>query len=555
MRLLVVLVGVCSFSFGTPTLQAEDPKVQIAGYWDWTFGNVFLKTAIVKDKKHLAVTGWYLAGENAEGTITSGTYNPATGVLEYSFEEPWHPGLKGSARYVLSADGKQFKGHSEIADIKNDPIMTRVEGDTFEARVDSIIANTGIKANTPGAAVLVVEGGRAIVEKGYGLANLKNKKPITPTTTFELASCSKQITGTAILLLYERGLLKLEDDVRKYLPELPEYDKKNPVRIVDLARQTSGLPEYWDLEDVKGRNPRFRTIEDYLSEFARQRKQHPLLFTTGQKYDYKNTNYLFMALIVERITKKSFNSFLKSELFTPLGMNTAVVNEKLRMVIKEPAMGYLLEKDKFKEVWGPEYGEQPDLVYGAGGIWMSITDLVRWDAAWRRGKVLKPQTIDKWLALSKTRDGKDNDYAFGWWVTVEEGKLRRAMHSGGCPGICTFVDRNLASDRTIVVLCNWDAHDSNGIRTAIEHLCWAMPHKIFWRYGEGHFEYTGKNKWTEKAPTGETFHFVEARRTDNYVELSDKSRECTVRLTATECQVKFKDGKFEKYYHGKWENK
>jgi CubicO group peptidase (beta-lactamase class C family) len=542
--------------FGTPLLKAQDPKAEIAGYWDWTFGNVFFKTAPLKGKNHLDVTGWYLAGPDQKGTITSGTYDPATGTLEYTFVEPWHPGAKGSARYKLSADGKQFNGHSEIADIKNDPTMTRVHGDTFDERMDAIAGNAGIKADTPGAAVLVVESGRVIFEKGYGVVHFKNKKPITPVTTFELCSCSKQFTGTAILLLHERGLLGLEDDARKYLPELPEYDKKNPITVLHLVRHISGLSEYdWSDPNVKRKNPKFATNEDFLLEMAAHRDKYPLLFTPGAKEQYTNTNYMLLALISERVSKKSLGVFLKSEIFDPLGMNTATVFERPSSVIKEPALGHVLEKGKFKAIWGPApYFEQSMMSVGDGNIWMSITDLAAWDAGWRQGKVLKAETIKRWLVPSKTRDGKANGYAFGWGVSVEEGKLVHMGHGGGGGGFVTSIERDLASNRTTVVLCNWDKLDPSTIGGSLEHLCWAMPHKGFWRHDKGYFEHTGKNRWTENGPGGALFRFVEVKRTDTYVELFDKGRQCTVRLSPTECQVKFENGNFEKFYTGKWAN-
>jgi CubicO group peptidase (beta-lactamase class C family) len=549
-RSLVVLVGVCSFSLGTPTLRAADPKADITGYWDWTLGSIFLKATPVEGKKHLAVTGWHVVNQSMKGRITSGTYDPATGELKYTFEEHWHPDAKGSARYELSEDGKQLKGHAEIAEAKYDAVMTRMPGNTFEERMDSIVANAGIQADTPGAAVLVIEHGKVLFEKGYGLARLKDKKPFTPTTTYELASCSKQFTGTAILLLHERGLLGLEDDARKYLPELPEYDKKRPIRVLDLARHTSGLSEYpWTDPNVKGKDPKFVTNEDYLLELAGNRKKYPLHFKPGEKMEYTNTNYMLLALIVERVSEKSLGTFLKSEIFDPLGMKTAAVLERPNTVIKEPALAYVKEEDKFKALWGPApFFEGTMMAVGDGNIWMSVRDIRHWDAGWRRGEVLKQETIDKWLVYSTTRDGKNNDYAFGWVLGMNEDKLVSMGHAGSGR---TFIGRDLVSDRTIAVLCNRDI----AFDWQINHLCTSMPHHIFWRHDTGYFEYTDKDKWTETGPDGATFHFVETRHTDHYVELFDKGRECTVRLTNTECQVKFNDGNFETYYKGKWQNK
>jgi len=324
--------------------------------------------------------------------------------------------------------------------------------------------------------VLVIEDGKVVFQKGYGLANVKEKKPITARTTFELASCSKQFAGTAILLLQERGKLRLDDDVRKYLPELPVYNEKNPIRILDLARHTSGLPEYMDFPEVKGKDPKYLANGDFVGEFARQRKKFPLFFPPGEKSRYTNTNYMLMALIVERISKKSYGAFLKSEIFDPLGMSTARVYERPTVMVKEPALGYHKEKNTFQDIWGPPpFRQETLLTVGDGGVWASLEDLTRWDAGWRQGKVLKPETVKRALVPSKSRDGKPNDYAFGWILNVADGKLQRMSHEGSWGGFRTLVNRDLAANRTIVVLANLDTVAPGAIGTPIEHLCWAMP--------------------------------------------------------------------------------
>jgi CubicO group peptidase (beta-lactamase class C family) len=329
--------------------------------------------------------------------------------------------------------------------------------------------------------VLVVEGGRVFFEKGYGVAHFKDNRHITPKTTFELASCSKAFTGAAILLLYEQGKLKLEDDVRKFIPELPEYDKKHPIRILELSGHASGLPEYMDFPDVKGKHPKFVTNEDYAGVFAHDRKKFPLKFLPGEKSLYTNTNYMLMALIVERVSKKSFAEFLKSEIFEPLGMKTATVYEHPKVEVRDPALGYAKEKEKglYKDIWGPPpFRHESNLVVGDGSVWVSLEDMTRWDDGWRNGKILKPETIKHALVQSKTRDGKDNDYAFGWILDLDKEKLNGMSHFGAWGGFHTMIDRNIAANRTIVVLSNWDAIDPGKISGPVEHLCWAMPHKV-----------------------------------------------------------------------------
>jgi CubicO group peptidase (beta-lactamase class C family) len=324
--------------------------------------------------------------------------------------------------------------------------------------------------------VLIIDHGKVLLEKCYGLANLKTREPITPATTFELASCTKQFTGTAILRLYEQGKLSIHDNVRTYLPELPLSDNNNVIRILDLERHTSGLREYFGYPDVQPKDPRFQSNEDYLRAFARQAKPFPPYFKPGSDSRYTNTNYLLLALIVERVAHESYGTFLKREIFDPLGMKTATVYEHPNCRPVQPALGY--EKDKetgtYEESWGaPPFRHETQLTVGDGAVWASLQDLARWDEGWRLGKVLKPATVKQALVPSTYGDGKRTDYAFGWDVSVSEGEIQTMSHNGLWGGFSTFVDRDVAAERTILVLANVDSVNVD----AILRLGHAIPSK------------------------------------------------------------------------------
>jgi len=332
--------------------------------------------------------------------------------------------------------------------------------------LDAIVAKSGISAATPGVGVLVIDHGKVLLEKCYGLANLKTRKPITPATTFELASCTKQFKGTAILRLVEQGKLSIHDNVRKYLPELPVYDKNNPIHILDLERHTSGLREYFDYPDVKGKDPRYQSNEDYLHAFAEQAKKFPPYFKAGTDARYTNTNYLLLALIVERVAHESYGTFLKREIFDPLGMKTATVYERPNCRPEQPALGYHKDKEKgtYEESWGaPPFRHETQLTVGDGALWASLKDLARWDEGWRLGKVLEPATVKQFLVPSTYGHGKTTDYAFGWGVSLSEGKIQTMSHNGGWGGFSTFVDRDVAAERTILILANVDSVNVDAI--------------------------------------------------------------------------------------------
>ena len=138
------------------------------------------------------------------------------------------------------------------------------------AAIDKLVAKNGIDDDSPGVAIFIRVPGKLHFQKGYGLASVKDATPITPTTLFELASCSKPFTATALLILVDRGMLTLDDDVRDYIPELPEYDSDNPILVRDLLQHTSGLPEYFDFDDegVPMRHKTYAVNEDYIGMFA-----------------------------------------------------------------------------------------------------------------------------------------------------------------------------------------------------------------------------------------------------------------------------------------------
>ena len=224
---------------------------------------------------------------------------------------------------------------------------------TLAAAIDALVRKNGVTDDGPGVAILVTRGERVIFRKGYGRANLENRAPITAETLFELASVSKTFTATAILILQEKGRLSIDDDVRKFIFELPEYAKGRPIHVRHLLHHVSGLPDYMDFEDVPARHRDYWMNDDYVSEFARHQKDMPLRFPTGAKYQYNNTNYMLLAVIIERASEQSFAQFLHDHIFIPAGMRNSFVYQSPETVPTESgplihAIGY--EKGK-KKPW------------------------------------------------------------------------------------------------------------------------------------------------------------------------------------------------------------
>ena len=338
------------------------------------------------------------------------------------------------------------------------------------AAVDELVKQQRVTEDAPGLAILIMRGNQPLFQKGYGLARLDARAPITPQTLFELASVSKTFTATAILVLHEKGKLSIDDDIRKHIPELPEYDRANPIRIRDLLRHISGLPDYMSFRDVPSRNPDYLVNEDFAAEFARNRETAPLIFPTGEKYQYNNSNYMLLGLIVQRASQQSYGEFLKKALFVPAGMKNTFVYESPDSVPGETketvhAIGYLKAEDGTG--WQPGWSSPPNrnerlLTVGDGGIWTNLVDMANWDRALRSNKLIKSKTMQMALASSQTADGQRNNYGLGWSIYPNEfGGLNGFGHDGNWLGFRTSYYRYIAADRTTVILSNRSDFDTD----------------------------------------------------------------------------------------------
>ncbi|MBA4125021.1 MAG: beta-lactamase family protein [Acidobacteria bacterium] len=217
--------------------------------------------------------------------------------------------------------------------------INRFSGVDF-ARIDSVFQEFNRK-DCPGCALAVIDHGRIIYQKGYGMANLEHNIPITPTTVFDVASVSKQFTAFAIALLARRGKLSLDDNARKYVPELPKFGK--PITIRHLVHHTSGLRDYGALRIMtcwRMDNP--VNMTDFINIVS---KQKGLNFASGEKFMYSNTNYGLLGMIVERVSGRSFADFMKAEVFAPLGMNNTIVRSDSLIIVPNRASNYTTQKE------------------------------------------------------------------------------------------------------------------------------------------------------------------------------------------------------------------
>lgn len=332
--------------------------------------------------------------------------------------------------------------------------------------------------------MLVVQDGKVVHRKGYGLADVERRVPITPQTAFELASVSKQFTAMAVMLLHDRGKLGFDDDVRKHLPELPQFDRRRPIRIRDLLHHTSGLPDYLEFEKIPARVRGKPTNAEVLSELAK----HKLSFPTGTRYEYCNSGYILLAQIVERASGRRFTDFLHEEIFSPLDMTHTVGFDDRRAPRRDRAVAYQAAKESSAIADGdlPETifrktradmmkaADAGYLVVGDGSVFSSLEDLAKWDAAVREGRLAKPETWKQAFTNLRLDNSEepDEDYGFGWWLEFDKaGRLSCVSHDGSWTGCRTIIARHLDKHLTIVILSNIDEMPVDVLEQRIFRLC------------------------------------------------------------------------------------
>lgn len=312
--------------------------------------------------------------------------------------------------------------------------------DLLMARVDSVFAD--IRHDAPGCAVGVYRNGEMVLAKGYGLANLEDGRRITPRTTFELGSASKQFTALAVLMLEAQHRLSLNDNVRRYVPELPDYG--TPIRIVDLLQHTSGIRDYGSLNLLAGRDS--ETMADFLALLARQQR---LNLIPGTRHEYSHSDFELLGLIVERVVQEPFGAYLERDLLRPLGMMGSRVYDGGRTRVPERAFGHTRPEDGFRVLFNNS------TLAGGGNLYTSVEDLRHWDRALAEGATGLRPLVARMLTRPTLPNGDTIAYAYGVRKESYRGlpTVSRGSHSNG---IRTEIIRFPEQQFTVATLCNGD---------------------------------------------------------------------------------------------------
>lgn len=301
------------------------------------------------------------------------------------------------------------------------------------------------KRDSPGCSVAVAKDGNILFEKGYGMANLEYSIPMTTSTVSETGSVAKQFVAAAVVVLAAEGKLSLDDDIRRFLPEVPDFGKKITIR--NLITHTSGLRDQNDFFALMGL-PMGRSVhtnDEILEVVSRQKR---LNFDPGTEYLYSNTGYTLLALVVRRASGKSLAEYTTEQIFKPLGMNSTEWREDFTKTVRNRATAYVPDgKGGFKL-------EMPfGNVHGAGGLLTTVGDLLIWNENFAAGKVGGPEFAKTMETRARLNDGTEIGYAMG--LTIGEYRSSREVaHSGATAGYRTYLARYTGARVSIALLCN-----------------------------------------------------------------------------------------------------
>jgi len=323
--------------------------------------------------------------------------------------------------------------------------------------IDELI-EAHVRPGGPGAAIAVVRNGDVVHRQGYGLANIEWGMPITPDTVFRLASITKQFTACAIQLLARQGRLRVDDPVTEYLGDVPEAWRRISIR--NLLNHTSGVKNY----------PGDRSRMDLSpTETYAPVRDMPLDFEPGSRFSYSNTGYFVLGAIIEKLGGLSYGAFVTENIFKPLNMEGScyLSNEP---IIPKRAAGYRevgtgLRNAPFLSMYLP---------YAAGALGSTIDDLIRWEDALRKNRILDPSAMAEMLATPQLADGTKSSYGFGWFVAEYLGRPFFG-HAGMITGFSSQMIHFDAEALTVIVLANSEQFPSEQVCLHIARLALGMP--------------------------------------------------------------------------------
>jgi CubicO group peptidase (beta-lactamase class C family) len=312
-------------------------------------------------------------------------------------------------------------------------------------RVDEY-ATALVRAGRFSGSLLVARDGRVLLEKSYGMANVELGVPNSSDTKFRIASITKQFTASAVMLLQQRGMLSVDDTVCTFVPECPATWK--PLTLHHLMSNTSGIPNTQEFSD----NAQFERMSVSIQDTVARFKARPLQFQPGTEMRYSSSGFMLLGFIIERVTGKRYEDFMREELFVPLSMLDTGYDHP-RTILRNRADGY---ERTVAGILNATYFEM-DTPHAAGALYSTVRDLFKWDQALYNGTILSKRSVEAMTTPNK------REYGYGWQVTRRLGPLLQT-HSGGISGFSTFIARYPEQRVTIVALANIEGLDTIRLR-------------------------------------------------------------------------------------------
>ncbi|MEJ2050715.1 MAG: serine hydrolase, partial [Calditrichota bacterium] len=312
------------------------------------------------------------------------------------------------------------------------------------------LADTALLAvipdDVPGVAVLVARNGEVLYAEGFGLADLENKRGVTPHTKFRIGSVTKQFTAAAILKMQEQGMVNVRDHISQYLPDYPRGDE---ITIHHLLTHTSGVHSFTEMPGFMESVTREKTPAQMVEFF----RSEPLDFTPGDAWHYSNSGYFLLGYLVEQISGESYAAFIQDKLLAPAGMAESGVHQA-DSLLTNVAYGYSFQNDTYERALNWHMSQAG----GAGAIYSTAQDLYRWNEAIFNGKILDEKSLRMAftpvvLNNGQPADAKGAQYGYGWMISSFRG-MREISHSGGLQGFVSYLMRLPEIKATVVVLHN-----------------------------------------------------------------------------------------------------
>ncbi len=322
------------------------------------------------------------------------------------------------------------------------PVLTQVDS-SIQSRVDDIFSQWDSEMS-PGCSVGVTQNGETLFERAYGMADLEWDIPNTPETIFEGGSVSKQFAAAAVVLLVLDGVLSLEDDVRRWVPEIPDYGKR--ITLHHLMTHTSGLRDWGSIASISGwgRENRAHDHDDVLDILSRQTQ---LNFEPGTEYSYSNSGYNLLAIVIDRASGASFAEFSKTHLFEPAGMVNTQWRDSHRRIIRGRSSAY----NRTENSW--EINRPVEYVHGNGGILTTVGDLGIWNQVLTTGGPWGQDFVTLMHKPGVLRDGSEINYAGGLMLS-SLGDVQAVTHTGSTAGYRAFLGRFPEQGISVAMLCN-----------------------------------------------------------------------------------------------------